>query len=57
MVNTGVEVKFAEHLVVLSAFYVQSGQLSREEKTFRRFCIVQVCLNKSGLNLYIRFLS
>ncbi len=57
MVNTGVEVKFAEHLVVHWAFYVQSGQLSREEKTFRLYCIVQVCLNMSGLNLYIKFLS
>ncbi len=57
MVNTGVEVKFAEHLVVHWALYVQSGQLSREEKTFHRFCIVKVSLNMSGLNQYIRFLS
>ena len=57
VVKTGVEVKFAEHLVVYWAFYVQSGQLSREQKTFHRFCIVQVSLNMSGLNQYIRFLS
>ena len=57
MVNTGVDVKFAEHLVVHWAFYVQSGQLSREQKTFDRFYIVQVSLNMSGLNKYIRFLS
>ena len=56
MVNTGVEVKFAEHLVVHWAFYVQSGQLSREEKTFHSFGIVQVSLKMSGLNRYIRLL-
>ena len=56
MVKTGVEVKFAEHLVVHWAFYVQSGQLSREEKTFHSFGIVQVSLKMSGLNKYIRFL-
>ena len=56
MVKTGVEVKFAEHLVVHWAFYVQSGQLSREEKTFHSFGIVQVSLKMSGLNRYIRLL-
>jgi hypothetical protein len=50
VVNTGVDVKFAENLVVNWAFYVQSGQLSREQNTFHRFCNVQVSLNMSGLN-------
>ena len=56
MVKTGVEVKFAEHLVVHWALYVQSGQVSREEKTFHSFGIVQVSLKLSGLNRYIRLL-
>ncbi len=38
------------------AFYVQSGQLSREQKTFHRFGLVQVSLNMSSLNQCIRFL-
>ena len=56
MVKTGVEVKFAEHLVVHWALYVQSGQVSREEKTFHSFGIVQVSLKTSGLKRYIRLL-
>ncbi len=55
--NTGVEVKNAEHLVVHWAFFVQSGQLSREENNFHRFGIVQVSVNMSGLNQKIRFLT
>ena len=49
VVKTGVEVKFAEHVVIHWSLYVQSGQLSREEKHFHRFGIVHVSLYMSGL--------